>query len=170
MNESKMPSVMSLDSTLIVADRSAVAKSKEYLITMDDFADSDRSFSIADKTVADALRTFALQEMATIKLAVGDPKSTVEFFSLDLKDAKAVAKLDKLCSLVWLRAKQEVEVVRESSEDFFSDVLTNPIDAVVDAAELRRFLVNATNKKMMTKTKRTILLFHHTEANAPKEE
>ena len=44
------------------------------------------------------------------------------------------------------------------------------IDAVVHAAELRRFLVNATNKKMMTQTKRTILLFHHTEANAPDED
>ena len=58
----------------------------------------------------------------------------------------------------------------ESGEDFFSAVLTDPIDAVVQAAELRRFLINATNKKIMTKTKRTILLFHHTEANAPDED
>jgi hypothetical protein len=150
----------------------ALAKPSDYPIGQDEFDDADRSLRIWNGAVADALRSFAMKEMPTKKLAVGDPKSVVEFFTLDLrKDKKAVAKLINLCSLIWLRAKQDVEFVREESgEDFFSAVLTDPIDAVVHAAELRRFLVNATNKKMMTKTKRTILLFHHTEANAPDED
>jgi hypothetical protein len=167
-----MTTVASLDSTVLLVKPSALAKLSEYPIGQDEFADADRSLRIWNEAVAHALRSFAMEEMSIRKLPVGDPKSVVEFFALDLrKEKKAVAKLAKLCSLIWLRAKQDVEFVREESEeDFFSTVLTDSIDAVVQAAELRRFLVNATNKTMMTKTKRTILLFHHVEVNAPDED
>jgi hypothetical protein len=171
-NEAEMSQAIDLDTTLIFVNRSAIDKPKEYLISADDFADPDRSLSIRDEAVAEKLRSFAMQEMALIKIAVGAPNSAIEFFHLDLKrDKKAVAKLESLCSMVWLRANQKLERVREETkETFFSATLTGPIDAVVRAAELRQFLVNATNKRVQTKTGRSILLFHHSEANAPKED
>jgi hypothetical protein len=167
-----MMRVASLDSTIMLVKPDALAKQSEYVIGQDEFADAEHSLRIGNEVVAHALHSFAMEEMSIKKLPVGDPRSVVEFFTLDLrKEKKAVAKLAKLCSVIWLRAKQDVEFVREESgADFFSTVLTDPIDAVVQAAELRRFLVNATNKTMMTKTKRTILLFHHIEANAPDED
>jgi hypothetical protein len=64
----------------------------------------------------------------------------------------------------------EFVVREETRENFFSATLTSPIDAVVRAAELRRFLVNATNKRVQAKTGRSILLFHHSDANAPKKD
>jgi hypothetical protein len=167
-----MSNGIDLDTTLILVNRSAVSKPNECLIVAADFADPDRSLSIRDEAVAEMLRSFAMQEMGLIQLAVGDPGSPVEFFHLDLRhDKKAVSKLESLCSMIWLRANHELELVREQTrKNFFSDTLTGPIDAVVRAVELRRFLVNATNKRVQAKTDRSILLFHHSEANAPKND
>jgi hypothetical protein len=167
-----MSGAIDLDTTLIIVNRSAISKPKECLIVAADFADPDRSLPIRDEAVADMLRSFAMQEMGVIQLPVGEPDSTVEFFHLDLqRDKKAVIKLESLCSMAWLRANHELERVREETkENFFSATLTGPIDAVAGAAELRQFLVNATNKRVQTKTGRSILLFHHSEANAPKED
>jgi hypothetical protein len=164
-----MPKPIDLDTTLIIVNRSALAKANGYLISSEDFEDPDRSLPIRNARVADMLRVFAMQEMRVTKLAVGDTKALVEFFSLDIKqDKKAVAKLQKVSSLAWLHAIHAAELAREESEEgFFSAALTSSIEDVVRAAELRRFLVNATNNRMMTKTGRTVLLFHHSDANAP---
>lgn len=142
------------------------------LINDDDFADADVHFILKDRSLAEALARFAMSDLAIAKANVGSKEthSTVEFFSLDLKkNKKEIGKLFKLVATRWLQSLQSVELLRQEADgNLFSADLTDAVDLVVEIAALRRFLMNATDPTMLSKKKRTVLLFHHTAENAPR--
>ena len=111
-----------------------------------------------------------MEELKTSQVLVGSREQPiqVEFFSLDLKkDKAAVAKLEKLVTRQWRRVINEFELARDDATDILVDTLNGPANAIEAWIALRRFLSNALNPDVIRKTKRSVLLFHHEDANAP---
>jgi hypothetical protein len=96
----------------------------------------------------------------------------VEFFCLDVKkNKKETAKLSKLLSRRWLQVVQEAELARQDADgNLLAPEVTAALAAVENVICIRRFLANGTDPTMLAKKKRTVLLFHHTLANAPESD
>jgi hypothetical protein len=136
------------------------------------FASKDEHIIVADTKLANSIRDFAMREgMAIAKIPVGTPDdhTDVEFFWLDVKkNKKEMSKLGKLLSRRWLELLHDAELAREDDGgNLLSPDVTEAVDAIEHMIELRRFVSNGADPTMLSKKKRTVLLFHHTLANAP---
>lgn len=132
--------------------------------------DRDQHLILPSGTFAQDLRQLAMEELRTSQVLVGtrDQPVSVEFFALDLKRDKAgIAKLKKLVNRHWRRVSNDFELARDDATDVLADTLHGPANAIESWIGLRRFLSNALNPDVIRKTKRTVLLFHHEDANAP---
>ncbi len=133
-------------------------------------SDGDQHLILPGGTLAQDLRKLAMEELKTSQILVGSREHPVqvEFFALDLKkDKAAVAKLKKVVSRHWRRVINEFELARDDAADVLDDTLNGPANAIESWVALRRFLSNALNPEILRKTKRSILLFRHEDANAP---
>ena len=142
------------------------------VIDADAFASEDQHIILNDTDLAASLRDFAMREgMALAKIAVGSKEDStpVEFFWLDVKkNKKEVTKLTRLLSRRWLESIQEVELAREDADgNLLAPEITSALGAIESMINVRRFLANGTEPSILSKKKRTVLLFHHTLANAP---
>jgi hypothetical protein len=136
------------------------------------FASEDQHIIIDDAELAGSMRDFAMREgMAIIKVPVGSPdeNTPVEFFWLDVKrHKKEMAKLGKLLSRRWLEVLQKAELARnEADGNLLASDVTSALNAVEHIIDVRRFFTNGTDPTTLAKKKRTVLLLHHTLANAP---
>jgi len=67
----------------------------------------------------------------------------------------------------WLRVVQEAEFARQDADgNLLAPEVAPALAAVENVISIWRFLANGTNPDMLAKKKRTVLLFHHTLANA----
>jgi hypothetical protein len=161
-----------LDSSLTFVSATMLRQRPSDVIGPDVFASEDQHIIIGDAKLAGAMRDFAMREgMAIAKIAVGSPdeNTAVEFFWLDVKrNKKEMAKLGKLLSRRWLEVLHEAELARdEAGGDLLAPDLTPAMSAVEDMINVRRFFTNGADATMLSRKKRTVLLFHHTLANAP---
>lgn len=168
-----MTNFVHLDLSLTFAPAAILKPGPKSVIGSDVFGSEDQHLIIRDADLARSLRDFAMREgmaVATIPVGASDDKTPVEFFYLDVKkNKKEVAKLSKLLGRRWLAVIQNAEVARDDADgNILSADLTGPMDAVENLIEVRRFIVNGTDPSMLTKKKRTVLLFHHSRENAPR--
>jgi hypothetical protein len=162
-----------LDTSFTTVSPTVLKQPSSKPINSDDFADEDIHFIVRDRVLANRLSEFAMASGFGIsKVAVGSKEThtAVEFYSLDLKkNKKEVAKLFKLITVRWLEALQAAEMKRETEDgNLFSSALTEDVDTIVELASLRRYLLNAADPSVLSKKKRTVLLFHHRSDNAPR--
>lgn len=162
-----------LESSLTFVQPAALKAGPKNRIDADVFADPDQHTVLRDARFAQSLRDFAMREgmgIATIPVGAKDDRTPVEFYFLDVKkNKKEMAKLAKMVSKRWLEAIQETELAREDAGgDLLSDDVTGSLDAVQSVVGLRRFLANGIQPSVVARTKRSILLFHHTLENAPR--
>jgi hypothetical protein len=141
-------------------------------LIVDDVAlgDHDQHLVLPTGDFADALRKLAMEELKPTQIRVGSKEANypVEFFVLDLKrDKVAVAKLKKIVTRHWRRVVNNFEIARDETGDIFSDTLSGAANEIEEWITLRRFLSNALNPELIRKSKRSVLLFHHEDANAP---
>ncbi len=135
---------------------------------------SDEHTTIDDDGLAEALRSLAMQEMATAKVPVktNSHAEKVEFFWLDVKkDKKTVQKLNKLLAAHWVQLLWHFEKARdECDSNMLSAGLNEAAADIEEFIKLRRFLRDGTDSDNLKKGKRSVLLFHHSDANAPAPE
>jgi hypothetical protein len=140
-------------------------------INEETFADPGEHASFGDEELAATLRGFAMKEMSLVKVPVGMNGSAekVEFFWLDVKkDKKAVQKLNKIMATRWVDLLWQFEKTREEcGSDILSATLNDAAANIDEFLNLRRFLGEGTNPEVLKKGKRSVLLFHHSDANAP---
>lgn len=168
-----MTQAVHLESSLTFVPPATLKPGSKNLVDADTFADADQHSLIRDADFAQALRDFAMSEgmaLATIRVGSKEENTPVEFYYLDVKkNKKEMAKLAKLISRRWLEAIQEAELARDDADgDLLSDDVTDALSSVENIIALRRFIVNGTEPGMLTRKKRTVLLFHHTLENAPR--
>ena len=112
-----------------------------------------------------------MREMATAKVPVktNSHAEKVEFFWLDVKkDKKIVQQLNKLLAVHWVQLLWRFEKEREQwSGDMLSAHLNEAAADIEEFIKLRRFLRDGTDPDNLKKAKRSVLLFHHSDANAP---
>ena len=138
------------------------------------FGSPDEHNILRDDALADDLRAFAMANLPLARIKVGsrEHNSAVEFFVLDAKkNKKELLVLKKLIGRRWLDLSYQLELTRYAANgDLFSDEVTEPIGAIENLIELRRFISNGTSSTLLTKQKRNILAFHHSASNAPQPE
>jgi hypothetical protein len=161
-----------LETSLTFAPPGAITPHSKPLLDADTFRDEHEHFVISDPVLASRLKKLAMQEMSLAKVLIGSAsiKDAVEFFWIDVKKAKKeIAKLQKLMSQRWVELLFEFEMKRNANS---GSVLTSDISQEAAALEkfllLRRFLLNGLHPNVLRKKKRSILLFHHLDANAPR--
>lgn len=164
-----------LDSSLTFIPPTMLRQRPGDVIDVSVFADADQHIILRDSELASCLREFAMREgMALAKVPVGskDENTPVEFFWMDVKRSKKeVGRLAKLIGRRWVLAMYEVELARDENDgNFLSPAVTPAMSALENLVEVRRFLANGIDPSMLSKKKRSVLLFHHTLANAPQAE
>jgi hypothetical protein len=152
----------SLQSSFTLVPDTMVKPGSKGVIGMDVFSSEDQHIILHDAELAESMREFALREMQTIKIPVGDKTSAeaVEFFWLGVTKAK-MAKISTLLSQRWHWVVLRVTLAREEAGNMLAPEVTPALAAVENLIAIRRFLANG-----MLKTKR-VLLFHHTMTNSP---
>jgi hypothetical protein len=161
-----------LETSLTFAPPAAITSHAKPLLDVNTFRDEHEHFVITDPVLASRLKKLAMEEMALAKVLVGSPTNmdAVEFFWIDVKKAKKeIAKLQKVVSQRWIELLFEFEMKRNSiGGSLLTSDLSREAASIEKFLQLRRFLLNGLHPNVLKKKKRTILLFHHLDANAPR--
>lgn len=160
-----------LNTSLTFAPAGVLKAHTKPLLGETTFGDRHQHFVISDPVLAGNLRIFAMEELALVKALVGSPSTNemVEFFFLDVKKAKReLPRLESILSRRWLELLHVFEIERNSTRGCVLDIKLNSAGAAIEEfLQLRRFLVNGFDPELLKKKKRSLLLFHHADANAP---
>lgn len=166
-----MTTEMHLQTSLTFVTPNVLKNLQKPQINEQTFAASSQHITIDDEKIASSLQILAMEDMALVKLPVGlnSHAENVEFFFLDVKKSKkTVEKIRKLLALRWIQLIWRFEQSREEcSGNILSAELNEPAADLETFIQLRRFLLEGIDIENLQKKKRSILLFHHSDANAP---
>jgi hypothetical protein len=163
-----------LETSFIFVTPKAMKEVERTNINERTFGSRGEHITVDDERLAGSLQNFAMQEMAIIKLPVGanSHAEQVEFFWTDVKkNKKTLDRLNKILAMRWIELVWKFEQSREECSGNMLSVELNKAAADIEGfIKLRRFLIEGTDPDMLKKAKRSILLFHHSEGNAPQPE
>ena len=169
-----MMNAMHLETSFTFVTPNVIKNVQKPQITEQTFAAAGEHITIDDASLAASLRTLAMEDMPLIKLPVGlnSHAENVEFFWLDVKKGKkTVEKIKKMLALRWIQIIWRFEQSREECNgDLLSTNLNEAAADIESFIQVRRFLLEGVDSENLQKKKRSVLLFHHSEGNAPRPE
>jgi hypothetical protein len=169
-----MSMIASLENSLTFVPANAIKAPDKPLVDERTFANAAEHFILYDADLVKRFHKLAMTEMAITKIAVGSAASheKVEFFWLDVKrDKKVIEKLRRIISQHWIKMLYQMEAAREEvGGNILAPELAKHANAIEGWIRLRRFLCEGADAEILRRKKRTILLFHHSRANAPNAE
>lgn len=168
-----MSQAIHLDTSLTFVTPKALTGAPGSIIGATTFGSKHEHCVLSDEPTAEFLRSVGMAELGFAKVLVGskDHPESVEFFAIDVKrNKKLVDRLRKFLTVRWVELVAAFEKKRaEGDGDALSVELNEAAGAIESFIELRRFLNNGTDPEGLKKSKRTVLLFHHSSTNAPTE-
>ena len=163
--------IASLENSLTFAPVNAIKAPDKPIIDERTFANAAEHFILHDTDLSQQFHKLAMTEMALAKVAVGSATSheKVEFFWMDIKkDKNVIKKIKRIVSQHWIKILYQMEAAREETDgNILAPELAKHAAAIEGWIRLRRFLCEGTDAEILRRKKRTILLIHHSHANAP---
>jgi hypothetical protein len=160
-----------LETSFTLVQPKALTNTAKTAIDVDTFADAAAHLVIEDEELRSSVRSIAMAELPLVKLRVGSGEGAeqVEFFKFDLKkDKKALQLLRTAISARWIDLLWHFEKARfGAGGDVLTSVLFEQAASIEYFMSIRRFLSECTDPEIMKRDKRSILLFHDSEENAP---